>query len=296
MHYDMPLFRPPSEAASLIFQVTLGCSWNRCRFCSMYHTKKYTVRPWGEIKHDILEMARQEPRTRRIFLADGDALAAPTDHLLKVLDLINFKFPELEGVSSYVGGHNLLEKSADELKQLRARKLDLLYLGVESGNDDVLTLVNKGVSAGDMIAGADKVREANMGLCTIILLGLGGVRLSRAHAADSARIINRMDPRALGCLTLAVGHDAARYEQQVMGDGFKLLDRHAVLQEMRWIVEDLDLTRCTFNTEHATNHLPLSGSLPRDKERILDLLDGVLDGRDERLLRPDLFRQTAPDF
>lgn len=291
MEYDMPLFRPPSEARSLIFQVTLGCSWNRCRFCVSYRTKQFRVRPFEELERDVVEMSRLYPGTRRIFLADGDPMEAPADHLVRVLDLMNLRFPSLERVSAYAGPANLLSKTLQELEALRERKLDILYLGIETGNDDLLKKVRKGATSDQIVAGCRKAIRAGLRMSTMIILGLGGVEGSRPHAKDSARVVNAIDPQFLATLTLMVGPDPRVYEEGVMGDGFRLVDRRQSLQELRWLVEELDLTGCKFGTEHASNYLPIHGmSLPGDKGRILHLIDRALEGSSPEMFRPEWSR------
>ncbi len=292
MEYDMPLFRPPSEARSLIFQVTLGCSWNRCRFCVSYKTKQYRVRPFAEVEQDVLEMSRLYPDARRIFLADGDPLDAPADHLLRVLDLMNRSFPSLERISAYAGPANLVAKTPGELRALRERGLDILYLGIETGNDELLKQVRKGATAEEIVAGCRKAIEAGMRMSTMIILGLGGMEGSRAHAKDSARVVNAIDPHFLATLTLMVGPSPRVYEEKVMGGGFRMVDRRQPLQELRWFVEDLDLTDCKFGTEHASNYLPIHGmSLPGDQERILHLIDGALEEDSPEIFRPEWARR-----
>ncbi|GAB4366682.1 MAG: radical SAM protein [Deltaproteobacteria bacterium] len=292
MQYDMPLFRPPSEARSLIFQVTLGCSWNRCAFCFSYRRKRYRVRPFEELERDVLEMSRLYPGTTRIFLADGDPLAAPADHLLRVLDLLARRFPSLERISAYAGPTNLLEKTPEELRAFRDRGLDLLYLGIETGNDELLKKVRKGATAAQIVSGCRKAIEAGLRMSTMIILGLGGVEGSRAHAKDSARVVNAIGPHFLATLTLMVGPDPRTYEEKVMGGGFRLIDPRQSLVELRWLVEDLELSGCKFGTEHASNYLPVHGmSLPGDKERILALLDSALAQDSPELFRPEWARR-----
>lgn len=292
MEYDMPLFRPPSEARSLIFQVTLGCSWNRCVFCVSYKTKQYRVRPFEEVEKDVVEMSRLYPDTRRIFLADGDPMEAQADHLVKVLDLLNRSFPSLDRISAYAGPTNLTTKTFEELKAFRERKLDLLYLGIESGNDDLLKKVRKGATSEQIVGGCRKAIRTGMRLSTMIILGLGGVEGSHAHAKDSARVVNAIDPHFLATLTLMVGPNPRGYEEKIMGGGFRLIDRKQSLRELRWLVEDLALTGCKFGTEHASNYLPIHGmSLPGDKERILHLIDGALAEDSPDLFRPESARR-----
>jgi radical SAM superfamily enzyme YgiQ (UPF0313 family) len=291
MEYDFPLFRPPSEARSLIFQVTLGCSWNRCLFCASYRTKEFRVRPFEEVERDVVEMSGSHPNARKIFLADGDPMAAPTDYLAKVLDLVNRRFPSLERISTYAGPTNLMAKTPDELGMLKERKLDLLYLGIETGNDELLKRIGKGATAGQIVAGGRKALRAGLRISAFIILGLGGVDGSHAHAKDSARVVNRIDPQFLATLTLMPLPDARTYEDRVMGRGFRLIDSVQSLQELRWFVEDLDLSGCKFGTEHASNYLPITGTtLPRDKDEILRRIDEAMVNVSSGVLRPEWMR------
>lgn len=291
MEYDMPLFRPPSEAGSLIFQITLGCSWNRCLFCASYKTKHYLIRPIAEVEKEVMEIYWSCPKTKRIFLADGDPMAAPTDHLVKVLDLMNRRFPSLERISAYAGPTNLMAKSVEELKMLKERKLDILYLGIETGNDELLKKVCKGATAEQIVEGSRKAILAGLRMSVFIILGLGGAAGSRAHAKDSARVVNAISPQFLATLTLIVRPNEREYEEKVMGGGFKLVDRKQSLQELRWFVEDLELAGCKFGTEHASNYLPLRGmSLPRDKDEILRRIDRALMDSSPDMLRPEWAR------
>jgi radical SAM superfamily enzyme YgiQ (UPF0313 family) len=291
MEYDFPLFRPPSEARSLIFQVTLGCSWNRCLFCTSYRTKEFLVRPFEAVERDIVEMSGWHPDARKIFLADGDPMAAPTDYLLRVLDLLNRRFPSLERISTYAGPTNLMAKTPEELRMLKERKLDLLYLGIETGNDELLKRVGKGATAEQIVEGSRKALQAGLRMSAFIILGLGGVDGSHEHAKDSARVVNRIGPQFLATLTLMPCPDARAYEEKVMGGGFKLVDRKQSLQELRWFVEDLELVRCKFGTEHASNYLPITGmTLPGDKDEILRRIDKVLADASPGMLRPEWMR------
>jgi radical SAM superfamily enzyme YgiQ (UPF0313 family) len=288
MQYDMPLYRPPSESRSLIFQVTLGCSWNKCLFCGMYKTKRYQVRPWEDLEKDIIEMSGTYPNTKRIFLADGDVIGVDTGYLIKVLKLLNDRFPRLEKVNVYAGPTNLLLKTEDELRAFKELKLSTLYLGIETGNDELLKRIKKGATASQIIDGCTKALRAGLRMSTIILLGLGGVEGSLVHAKDSAKVVSAIDPQFVACLTLMLGPYKELYEQKLMGGGFTLPDKRGTLQELRWFVEDLDLTNCRFGTEHASNYLPISGDIPADKEKILALIDRALS--DEKMLRPEWAR------
>lgn len=291
MEYDMPLFRPPSEARSLIFQVTLGCSWNRCMFCQMYKAKKYLVRPFEEVEKEVLEMSRRYPGARKVFLGDGDPLEAPADHLLRILELLNRSFPSLERVSAYAGPTNLLARTPGELAALKERGLDILYLGIETGNDELLKRIRKGATADRIVEGCRKAIDAGLRMSTFILLGLGGVEGSRAHAKDSARVANAIDPHFLAALTLMPLPDARTYEERLMGGGFRLIDPMRSLRELRWFVEDLELSGCKFGTEHASNYLPIHGAmLPRDKSGILGLIDKALKETSPDMFRPEWAR------
>ncbi len=290
MEYDMPLYRPPSEARSLIFQVTLGCSWNKCMFCAMYKTKDFLVRPFDEIEKEVMEMARHYPDTRKIFLADGDPLAAPTDFLIRVLDLMNQRFPKLERISTYAGPTNLKDKTIEELSEFKARKLDVLYLGIETGHDPLLKKIKKGAKASQIIEVSRKAKDAGLRMSTFIILGLGGLEGSYDHAKDSARVANAIDPNFLATLTLMLGPYEKVYEQEMMGGSFKLIDKKQSLQELRWFVEDLTLTDCKFGSEHASNYLPISGTLPQDKQEILRLIDNALDDTSSNMIRPEWAR------
>jgi radical SAM superfamily enzyme YgiQ (UPF0313 family) len=291
MEYDLPLFRPPSEARSLIFQVTLGCSWNRCLFCASYGTKEFQVRPFEEVERDVVEMSGYYPDARKIFLADGDPMAAPAGYLVKVLDLMNRRFPSLERISTYAGPANLMAKTPEELGMLKERKLDLLYLGIETGNDELLKRVRKGATAMQIVEGSRKALQAGLRMSVFIILGLGGVDGSYDHAKDSARVVNAIDPQFLATLTLMTGPNVRDYEEKVMGGGFKLIDRKQSLQELRWFVEDLELARCRFGTEHASNYLPITGMmLPGDKGEILRRLDRALADTSPDMLRPEWMR------
>ncbi len=291
MEYDFPLFRPPSEARSLIFQVTLGCSWNRCRFCASYRTKEFRVRPFEEVERDVVEVSGSYPNARKIFLADGDPMAAPTDYLVKVLDLMNRRFPSLERISTYAGPTNLMAKTPEELGRLKERKLDLLYLGIETGNDELLKRVGKGANAKQIIEGSRKALQAGLRMSVFIILGLGGVDGSYAHAKDSARVVNGIDPQFLATLTLIPLPDARIYEERIMGHGFRLVDPVQSLQELRWFVEDLGLSGCKFGTEHASNYLPITGmALPGDKDEILRRIDKALIDNSPGMFRPEWSR------
>jgi len=254
----------------------------------MYKTKRYEVRPWVDLEKDIHKMAKAYPDTKRIFLADGDVIGVDTAYLIKVLSLLNEKFPRLEKINIYAGPTNLLHKSVEELKAFKELKLSTLYLGIETGNDELLKRIKKGATAEQIIEGCTKALKAGLRMSTIILLGLGGVEGSLAHAKDSAKVVNAIDPQFVACLTLMLGPYKELYEKKLMGGGFELPDKRRTLQELRWFSEDLNLTNCRFGTEHASNYLPISGAIPADKEKILALIDQALNN--EKMLRPEWAR------
>ncbi len=287
MNYDMPLYRPPSEAYSLIFQVTLGCSHNRCAFCTMYRNKKFRVRPWDELKTDILEMALLNRGTRRIFLADGDAMVVDTDYMVKVLNFLYDKFPYLERVSAYANPGNLLEKSAEELKMIRESGLQMLYFGIETGDDDLLVKVRKGATSQELIASARKAIDAGFILSATVILGLAGKKRSEIHARETARVCSAINPHYLSALTLMLSDDN-RYFFRCVGEEWEWMDKLEILRELRTMIERFQLESCIFRTNHASNYLPIKATLNQDKERLLKEIDNVL--KNPAWLRPEYLR------
>ena len=235
-------------------------------------------------------MSSRWRNSTRIFLADGDPLAAPSEFLIRVLDLMNQRFPNLERISTYAGPTNLKDKTIEELREFKARKLDVLYLGIETGHDPLLKKIKKGAKASQIIEVCRKAIDAGLRMSTFIILGLGGTTGSYDHAKDSARVANAIDPNFLATLTLMLGPYEKVYEQEMMGGGFKLIDKKQSLQELRWFVEDLTLTNCKFGSEHASNYLPISGTLPQDKEEILSLIDKALADTSSKMIRPEWAR------
>ena len=201
LNYDAPLYRPPSEAKSLIFQVTLGCSFNECSFCDMYRSKEYSERSWEEVKSEIDLMAKTLPDTTRIFLADGDALNLSTDYMVQIVEYIYQKFPNLERVSCYAMPMNLLKKTPEELDMMNKAGLDRLYLGIETGNDIILKKVTKGATQSTMIKACNKAKDAGFTLSCMVILGLGGNKYTKENAVDTAKVINAVQPDYVGALT-----------------------------------------------------------------------------------------------
>lgn len=287
MYYDMPLYRPPSESDSLIFQVTLGCSHNRCAYCVMYRTKKFQVRPWKELNADILEMAAVYHGVRRIFLADGDALVVETEHLLQILKSLYANFPRLERVSAYANPSNLQEKSLEELEAIRAAGLQLLYFGVETGVEDLLVKIRKGATSQEMVVSGRKAIDAGFMLSATIILGIAGRKGSEEHAVETARVCSAINPQYLSALTLMI-EDDNRYFYRCLGSGWEMMNTLEFLRELRTMVEHFNLHGCVFRSNHASNYLPIKAVLNEEKERLLGEIDRGL--QDPSILRPESLR------
>ncbi|MFZ5597317.1 MAG: radical SAM protein [Bacillota bacterium] len=289
MNYDMPLFRPPSEAFSLILQVTIGCSHNGCTFCGMYKMKKFRVKDWDEIEADINEAAAHTRGVKRVFLADGDALAMDTGLMIKLLDKLHKIFPGIQRVASYAGPRSILEKSPEELRLIRESGLKLLYLGVESGSDDILKSVKKGVTSAQMVEAGRKAKEAGFELSVTILTGLGGKEKSVENAVETALVLNRMQPDYVGALTLTPVPNTVLY-QKIRNKEFEPLGPMEFLQELKLFLENLSLEKCIFRCNHASNYLPLRGTLPEDKENLTKLLGDVVSNPGKYKLKPEHLR------
>jgi radical SAM superfamily enzyme YgiQ (UPF0313 family) len=287
MKYEGTLWRPPSEARSLILQATIGCSHNLCTYCAMYRDRDFRVRDLEGILADIDEAAGTDPAIRKVFLADGDALAMDTGQWLEILRALHDRLPLLRRVSCYATALNLLEKSDDELLELRNAGLSLLYIGPESGDDETLRRIVKGASFDDHVEAARKARSAGMKQSVIFLLGAGGIERTGEHASGSARLISGMDPEYLSMLTLTVIPGTPQHRLEERGR-FELPSVGGLLRELRTMVADSEPTQALFRTNHASNYLPLEGRLPRDRERIVAVIDAALRG--EIPLRPEYFR------
>ena len=287
MRYRGMVIRPPSEAGSFILQVTYGCSHNACTFCPTYKGTRFQVRELGEILEDIGEAAVVMPHTRRVFLADGNALCLPGERLKAILAALRGAFPRLERVGAYANGGDINAKSEEELRELARMGLGILYLGLESGDDRVLERVRKRDSSEEMVWAAVKARKCGMQVSVIVLLGLGGREGSREHAVRSAQAVSRMDPDYLSALTLMVVPGTPLHREQEEG-GFVLPDQRGLLAELRLFLEGCELSQCVFRTNHASNYLPLKGVLSRDREALLQTIDRAV--RTPRMLRPEFMR------
>ncbi len=277
IRYEGVLYRPPSEAHSLILQATVGCSYNECAFCGMYRDRRFRVRPLRELLGEI-EWARDHlppERVRKVFLADGDALVAKATFLQALLEALHGAFPHLRRVSCYASPQSLQVRSVAEMERLRQAGLTLYYLGIESGNDEVLARLVKGVDAGEMVRVARKAGEAGVTLSTMILLGAGGRGLSAPHARDSARVVNEIQPRFVSTLVMTPveGTPLGAADERGEVDHMTPIELAA---ELRAFVAGLELRGSVFRSNHASNYLTLEGSLPKDKQALLLALDRVL--------------------
>jgi radical SAM superfamily enzyme YgiQ (UPF0313 family) len=289
MRYHGTVIRPPSEADSYILQVTYGCSHNRCTFCGTYLDKPFRVRDARQVLEDIEAVSRIIPNTRRVFLADGDALVLSTNRLTAILEALQGAFPNLERVGIYANAGNILRKSTDELETLRESGLGIVYLGLESGSDEVLARIEKGASAKEMIEAVRKAKSAGLLASVIGILGLAGPGDSAEHARLTGKAVSQMDPDYFSMLTLMLVPGTPLYREWETGV-FELLDAEKMLAELRIVIDSLEgLTKCLFRTNHASNYLPLRGTLPGDKARLLAALDSAL-ARGREALRPEAWR------
>jgi radical SAM superfamily enzyme YgiQ (UPF0313 family) len=288
MRYEGRIFRPPSEAHSYILQATIGCSHNHCTYCDMYRDKRFRVRDLGETLADLREAAAVAgDRIETLFIADGDALVLAMDHWLPILAAARSLLPRLRRVSCYATARNVLEKTDVDLAQLQAEGLSLLYLGPESGDDVTLKRIAKGGTFADHVEAARRAHVAGLQTSVIALLGAGGIERSEVHAEKTADLVSAMDPAFFAALTLTVTPNTPIARLAETGR-FELPDVAGLLRELRTIVDRARPTSALFRTNHASNHLPIAGRLPHDRERITAAIDAALDGR--IALRPEWAR------
>jgi len=308
MGFERPgIIRPPSEHASYFLPLTSGCSNNTCTFCG-YYGSKLRMREVDDIKKeidamvlyvqhgihlptvpDIVYAVLQSWDQRRVFLQDGDALVYPFPKLKEVMEYLNEKFPCLEKIGIYGTPQDVLRKSLDELRTLRELKLGIAYMGVESGDDEVLQRVGKGVNHAQLVEAGRKARQAGITLSVTVILGLGGVEGSGGHALETAKVLTEIDPEYAGALTLTLVPGTPLYEQWEQGN-FSLITPFDSLKELKMIVENADFTHCFFSSMHASNYYSVRGKLPQDKSRMLRELEAILAKRDPALLRPEFLR------
>ncbi|KXO08213.1 MULTISPECIES: radical SAM protein [Marinobacter] len=274
IEYVEPVFRPPSEAKSLILPVTNGCSWNQCTFCEMYTQpqKKFRARKPDDIRRDIARAAEAFESVPRVFLADGDAMVLPTRRLLEILADLKQAFPGLRRVSSYCLPRNLARKSVEELVELREAGLGILYVGMESGDDEVLRRINKGETWESTRSALEKIKQAGLTSSVMVLNGLGGEVLSRQHAINTATLCNETQPDYLSTLVVSFPQGEERFRAG-FGDDFVPLSQQGLFEEIRVFLEHLELDSTIFRSDHASNYLVLKGTLGRDKQRLLGEVD-----------------------
>ena len=287
MHYEGNIIRPPSEANSILLQVTVGCSHNKCAFCGTYKDKRFRIKDDKIILSDILFASKYMRRQDRVFLMDGDALIIPQKRLIWILDQIREHLPWVKRVGAYGNTKSIKMKTPEELTQLREKKLGILYLGVETGDDELRKKINKGSSAQTCIDMGRKVKEAGMKLSVTVLLGIAGREKSLEHARATGELLSKMDPDYVGALTVMLIPGTPLYEDFLAGR-FQLPDERELLVELREMIAHTDLTRGLFFSNHASNYLPVKARLPRGKQEALDLIDRALKG--EVGLRPEWLR------
>ncbi len=271
LNYDYPLYRPPSEANSVIFQVTLGCSFNECSFCDMYRSKEYSEKPWDEVKLEMDMMAKQLPDTRRIFLADGDALNLETDYMIKIVEYLYKIFPNLERISCYAMPMNLLKKTPEELKKMHDAGLNMLYLGIESGSDLILKKVTKGAVAETIVKACNKAKDTGYILSCMIILGLGGKTHSKEHIRGTAQLINRSPPHFLGALTLYLENGIKDEFLTKFGEPFVPISDPEALVELEDLISQIDVKEeVVFRVNHGSNAYTIKGTFPQDKQAMLE--------------------------
>ncbi|MDE2599502.1 MAG: radical SAM protein [Rhodocyclaceae bacterium] len=288
--YIEPLFRPPSEARSLIFQVTNGCSWNKCSYCDMYTQpqKKFSLKADADVEAEIAWAGAHLEGVRRVFLADGDAMSLSTRRLLRILELIRTHLPTVDRVSSYCSSFNLRGKSVEELAQLREAGLKLIYMGAESGDDFVLESIRKGDTHAGTVKALNDLRAAGIKRSVMIINGVGGKRYSEQHALNSAKLANETQPEYLSSLVINHPHGQARFEAGYVEHGgvYEHMEQHARFKELRTFVGALELDQTVFRSDHASNQLALKGTLGKDKAALLTQIDTAIKAPEQAQLRP----------
>lgn len=277
LDYVQPVFRPPSEAQSLILQVTNGCSYNRCTFCEMYtdKQKRFSPKPIETIEKELRSLTKAGYPVKRIFLADGDAMTLSTRRLVDILQIINKYHPDVQRVSSYCLPRNLKKKSTEELRDLYDLGLSLMYVGCESGDNQVLKLVNKGEDYDSSLIALKKIKQAGMKSSVMILNGLGGPELSQQHALNSAKLMNAAQPDYLSTLVVEFPSGSERFEK-AFGGRWRKLGKLELFREMQTLLSNLQLDKTIFRSDHASNYLVLKGVLGKDKDKLLKIVDTAI--------------------
>ena len=278
MHYEGNIIRPPAEALSIILQVTVGCSHNKCTFCGAYKGVKFRIKDQSIIRED-LEFARQYcQRQRRVFLTDGDVLILPQKKLVYLFKKIREMVPWVNRISLYGNTKSIKSKTVAQLKELKRLGLDRVYMGLETGHDRILTAIRKGADSKSMIKAGRNVRESGIFLCVTVLLGIGGIDLSIVHAEATGKVLTRMVPNQISVLTLMLLENTPLYSDYEKGI-FHMPDANGMLKELKVLVSNIHADHVQFQSNHASNYLPIKGRLSRDKEHILDLIDQAISGK-----------------
>lgn len=288
--YEQPVIRPPAEAGSLILQATIGCSHNRCAFCFTYSNKRFRARPHEELLAEIGWAAERTGDVRRVFLGDGDALALSTDRLLRLLEALHERLPRLRRVSAYAAPQNFRRKSVADLERLRDAGLTQVYVGFESGDDEVLARIDKGVTHDEMVELSLRPQRAGIKMSAMVVLGLGGPRLSRRHAEESARLLDEIRPRFASALTLMLEPGSDRYAREFGDPEWRLLEPLEMIAELRHLIAAVEADGIIFRSNHASNYLALKGVFQKSKSRMLEEVDAVLDDPELHRVRPDFMR------
>ena len=287
MHYEGNIIRPPSEANSILLQVTVGCSRNKCTFCGTYRGERFRIKSDRVIMADIAFAAQHCRRQRRVFLCDGDALILPQKRLLNILTQIEKQLPWVTRVGAYANVKSLKMKTLDELKKLKAHGIGIVYLGMETGDDVTLKNINKGATAADMILMGRKAMEAGFKLSITVLLGIAGRARSHIHAQETGRVLSEIDPDYVGALSLMLIPGTPLHAAYEAGE-FRLLTSDELLEELKTMIAHTNLSKGLFHANHASNYLPIKARMPRDKQATLQLIDAAIAGQVS--LKPEWLR------
>lgn len=288
MDYEGTIIRPPSEAHSLLLQVTVGCSHNRCSFCGTYRQKKFKIKPSLQIEKDLQE-AGTYGHIEKLFLCDGDALIIPQPRLVEILLMIKRHLPSLERIGSYANAKSVLRKSVEDLKKLKELGLKIIYLGVETGNAELLKKIDKGATYEQLVEAAHRIKDAGIELSATVILGIGGIEKSIEHAMDTAKLLTDMDPNYVGALTLMLVPQTPLYEDYRSGR-FVLPDKIGFIRELYLMIANSNFSDCYFTSNHASNYLPIRVRLPVRKEKIIKMIASVIDENDVSRMRPEYLR------
>lgn len=287
MHYEGTIIRPPSEANSILLQITVGCSRNKCTFCGTYRGERFRIKPDTVIMEDIRFAATHCRRQRRVFLCDGDALIVPQKRLVPILQAIRKELPWVTRIGAYANAKSLQLKRTEELEQLRGLGLGIVYMGVESGDDETLKAINKGASARELTAMGRKAKQAGLKLSITVILGIAGRERSAVHARETGRLLSEIDPDYVGALSLMLIPGTPLHDEWQAGR-FPLLEPQEMLCELRTMIAETHLSQGLFHANHASNYLPIKARMPKDKPVVLELIDRALDGRVS--LKPECLR------